>query len=96
VPWFDELAEFLRIPSISADDTHKADVMRATGLRTDAPIFGVDLDGLRKRVEAVGWVKSARVVRLLPATMVISITERRPAAVWQFKGHVGVIDDEAT
>src|SRR6201993_137151 len=27
--WFDELAEFLRIPSISADPAHKADVQRA-------------------------------------------------------------------
>jgi acetylornithine deacetylase/succinyl-diaminopimelate desuccinylase-like protein len=29
--WFDELAEFLRIPSISADDAHRADVVRAAG-----------------------------------------------------------------
>lgn len=28
-PWFDELAEFLRIPSISADQAHAADVQRA-------------------------------------------------------------------
>src|SRR5437660_2203519 len=28
-PWFDELAEFLRIPSISADPAHAADVLRA-------------------------------------------------------------------
>ena len=28
-PWFDELAEFLRIPSISADPAHKSDVSRA-------------------------------------------------------------------
>ncbi len=27
--WFDELAEFLRIPSISADETHAGDVQRA-------------------------------------------------------------------
>jgi len=27
--WFDELAEFLRIPSVSADTTHAADVQRA-------------------------------------------------------------------
>ena len=27
--WFDELAEFLRIPSISADDAHRQDVVRA-------------------------------------------------------------------
>jgi acetylornithine deacetylase/succinyl-diaminopimelate desuccinylase-like protein len=29
VDWFDELAEFLRIPSISADPAHAADVVRA-------------------------------------------------------------------
>jgi acetylornithine deacetylase/succinyl-diaminopimelate desuccinylase-like protein len=28
-PWFDELAEFLRIPSISADAAHKSDVVEA-------------------------------------------------------------------
>jgi acetylornithine deacetylase/succinyl-diaminopimelate desuccinylase-like protein len=28
-PWFDELAEFLRIPSISADPLHAGDVLRA-------------------------------------------------------------------
>jgi acetylornithine deacetylase/succinyl-diaminopimelate desuccinylase-like protein len=28
-PWFDELAEFLRIPSISADTVHREDVQRA-------------------------------------------------------------------
>ena len=28
-PWFDELAEFLRIPSISADPAHAVDVVRA-------------------------------------------------------------------
>ena len=27
-PWFDELAELLRIPSISADDAHRNDVVR--------------------------------------------------------------------
>jgi acetylornithine deacetylase/succinyl-diaminopimelate desuccinylase-like protein len=28
-PWFDELAEFLRIPSVSADPAHQGDVIRA-------------------------------------------------------------------
>ncbi len=28
-PWFDELAELLRIPSVSADPAHRADVVRA-------------------------------------------------------------------
>jgi acetylornithine deacetylase/succinyl-diaminopimelate desuccinylase-like protein len=34
-PWFDELAEFLRIPSISADPAHADDVMRAAGWVAD-------------------------------------------------------------
>src|ERR1700747_2411825 len=29
--WFDELAEFLRIPSVSADEAHRSDVLRAAG-----------------------------------------------------------------
>jgi acetylornithine deacetylase/succinyl-diaminopimelate desuccinylase-like protein len=33
--WFDELAEFLRIPSVSADPAHAADVHRAAGWVTD-------------------------------------------------------------
>ena len=28
-PWFDELAEFLRIPSVSADQAHAPDVVAA-------------------------------------------------------------------
>jgi len=71
----------------------KADIMRASGLRPGAPILDEDLGELRRRVEGVGWVKSARVVRLLPDTLVISIAERSPLAVWQFHGRTGVIDD---
>ncbi len=33
--WFDELAEFLRIPSISADEAHAGDVQRAAGWVSD-------------------------------------------------------------
>ena len=34
-PWFDELAEFLRIPSVSADPAHQEDVLRAAGWVAD-------------------------------------------------------------
>jgi acetylornithine deacetylase/succinyl-diaminopimelate desuccinylase-like protein len=34
-PWFDELAEFLRIPSVSADPEHRADVENAAGWVAD-------------------------------------------------------------
>jgi cell division protein FtsQ len=44
-------------------------------------------------VESVGWVKEARVVRLLPDTLVVSVVERRQLAVWQHAGRTAVIDD---
>src|SRR5581483_12222572 len=60
-----------------------ADIIRAAGVYKDQPLLGLDLDALRRRVERVGWVKEAHVVRLMPNTLVISVVERRQLAVWQ-------------
>lgn len=68
------------------------DVLRAADVETGAPILGVDLDKLRTNVEAVGWVEEARVVRLLPDTVVIVVTERDAQAVWQEAGRIVVVD----
>ena len=78
---------------LGASAQAKADILKATGLYKDEPILGVDLGDLRGRVSRVGWVKSVRVVRLLPDTMVISVGERTTAAVWQHMGRTLVVDD---
>ena len=70
-----------------------ADIVRAAEVYKDQPLLGLDLTALRKRVEGVGWVKDARIVRLLPDTLVISVAERRQLAVWQHDGKLAVIDD---
>lgn len=75
-----------------ASPNARADILDAAGVRRNEPILSVDLDDLRKRVEAVGWVQEARVVRLLPDTLVIHVKERPPVAVWQHRGVVKVID----
>jgi cell division protein FtsQ len=69
-----------------------ADILRAASLTRGAPLFGLDLAGARSRVEQVGWVKSVRVLRLFPDSVVISVDERRLLAVWEHAGRVGVID----
>lgn len=71
----------------------QADILRASGLKAGEPILDEDLGALRQRVEAVGWVKSVRIVRLLPDTLVISISERTPLAVWQLHGRTRVVDE---
>lgn len=52
----------------------------------------VDLVKLRSDLMQLGWVQDARVTRRLPETLVIDIVERKPAAVWQNKGKLALID----
>lgn len=81
-----------RVEVQGAPDMAKADILRAAGLTRDTPILALGLDDLRHRVEATGWVKDAKVVRLLPDTLVIAVTPRTPAAVWQHLGVSKVVD----
>ncbi len=75
-------------------DVARIDILKAAGLYKNQPILGVDLDAMRKTVETVGWVKEARIVRLLPDTMVIVVTPRPVLAVWQHGAQLQVIDDQ--
>lgn len=77
-----------------ASDMAQADILRAAALYKDQPTLGLNLNDLRDRVQKVGWVKEARVVRLLPDTVVIAVTERRQLAVWQHGGRSYVVDDQ--
>ncbi len=54
----------------------------------------VDVTAIRRRLMQFGWVKDARVSRRLPDTLVIDIVERRPAALWQDKQQLALIDAE--
>ncbi len=58
---------------------------------TDAMAL-VDLRGVREQLMQVGWVSDARVARRLPGTLVINIVERTPAAIWQNRGKLVLID----
>ena len=83
-----------RVEVQGAPDMAKADILRAAGLNKDASILDLRLDDLRQRVEATGWVQDARIVRLLPDTLIIAVTPRTAAAVWQHEGVLKVVDTE--
>ncbi len=59
-----------------------------------APQMLVDVAAIRERLLRFGWVKDARVSRRLPDTLVIDIVERTPAALWQSKGQLALVDAE--
>ena len=52
----------------------------------------VDLELIRERLLAYGWIKDAYVSRRLPDRLLIHIVEREPAAVWQNAGQLTLID----
>lgn len=55
----------------------------------------VDLDSIRDRLmRDYRWIKEARVHRRWPDTLVIEIEERVPAAVWQHRGQLQLVDGE--
>ena len=70
-----------------------ADIVKVAGLYKDQPLLGLNLEAMRQKIQTVGWVKDARIVRLLPDTLVVAVTERRQMAVWQHNGQSHVIDD---
>ena len=54
----------------------------------------VDVHGIRQQLLRYGWVKDARVSRRLPDTLVVDIVERKPAALWQDRSRLALIDSE--
>jgi cell division protein FtsQ len=87
-----------RVEVQGAPDMAKADILRAAQeggrLSKGIPIIGLRLDDLRQQIEGTGWVKEAKIVRLLPDTLVIAVTPRQPIAVWQHAGETKVVDSE--
>lgn len=69
-------------------------VKAALNLEKGEPLARMDLEAVRQRVEQVGWIRHARVLRLLPDTLVVSVEERERLAVWQHNGHAAVIDPD--
>ena len=69
-------------------------LLAALGVTRGDPIFGVDTEAARQRIERVDWVKSATVTRLLPHAIRIDVVERQPFAIWQRGGELSVVDTE--
>ena len=67
-------------------------ILAAADVEAGDNILGVDLQAVRARVDQVGWVHDVTVRRVLPDTLNIVVTERRPLAVWQYQGRVGLVD----
>lgn len=64
----------------------------AIGVNKGDPILGFSLEETRTRIESIPWVEHATIERRLPGTLVVSLQERRPFAVWQNQGKFVLVD----
>lgn len=61
--------------------TPDSDIFRMLG-PTSTTLAGLDVAAARARIEALPWVETATLVRVLPDKLRIEIRERRASAVW--------------
>lgn len=77
-----------------AQQLRAAQVERAASVPVGEPLARVDLDRIRRRVEALAAVKSADVTRQWPDQVRIAIVERQPVAVVEIGGKLHALDED--
>ena len=83
-------ADDIRITGLVHQDPEM--VLMALGLRPGSSLVGFDAVYARNLLEGLDWVSTAKVQRLFPNQLEITLTEREPFAVWQRAGQYYVID----
>jgi cell division protein FtsQ len=79
---------------VGRDRAARRDVAAALGVKRGDSMLGFDPEAARRRLLDLGWVKQAQVFRRFPDVVEVSLEERRPLALWQYRGRLALIDDE--
>ena len=67
-------------------------ILAALSVKAGDSLLGIDLQGSRRRLEAIDWVANATVERRLPDTLYVTLKERRAVAIWQNGNEYTLID----
>lgn len=75
-------------------DVSEAEVLAAAEITPRNSLVFLDAAEVRRKVMGLPLVKSARVLKLFPDRLVISIEQRQPFALWQQGGAIHIVDSE--
>ncbi|MCP4329398.1 MAG: FtsQ-type POTRA domain-containing protein [Alphaproteobacteria bacterium] len=75
-------------------ETESAEALAALGVRRGSPIFAVEPEAARERIELLPWVARATVERRLPNELRVQIEEHLPLAIWQHERRIRMINAE--
>lgn len=67
-------------------------LLATLGVSRGTPILAINPDAARRRVEEMVWVDHASIVRQLPGTVFVRISEHKPLALWQKDGALALIN----
>lgn len=73
-------------------ETNKELLLNTLRLKRGAPILAFDPDAALERVTSLPWIRTAVIERQLPDVVYLSLVERKPLALWQYKGDFTLID----
>jgi len=90
--WRFRLRSGSNIEIAGTQSVSRRQVMDVFGADLGRNIFFVPLDERRRQLEAIPWVESATVIRLLPDRLRVDLTERTPVAFVRMGSRVSLID----
>ncbi len=94
--WFGVRSPLLdvdRLKVVGADRTTAEAVVAAAGVERGRPMVDVEVEAVARAVENLPWVHTASARRLWPATVEVTVTERRPVAVTSADGESWAVLD---
>ncbi len=66
--------------------TNRDELLATIDLQLGESIFAVNLQATKKLIDDLPWVEQSHIVRVLPGSLHIYVTEHRPTAIWQNQG----------
>jgi cell division protein FtsQ len=79
---------------VGRHETTRDEVVVALGVKRGQPLLAFDPVAAKARLDALTWVRSAAVERVLPDTVRVRIEERKPLALWQRNRKLVLVDLE--
>lgn len=75
-------------------ETSQKNILQSLNVPLHAPMALFDIEKTAQNLQALPWVKKARIERHLPDTLLIHLTERQPLALWQHDHSIYLVDQE--
>jgi cell division protein FtsQ len=74
----------------------REDILAGAGVSASSSLLFLDVEAARAKLKTNPWIADATVLKLYPNRLQITVTERRPFALWQKDGKLSVIAEDGT